>query len=119
MGTEVTATCECSVNVTIPIGGGMGNFGTRCYFPCLCEGCHDIVKVNLLATIKRCPKCRSKNLVPYDDPRLSDSPGQHTVAEWSMQDELGRDLRLTDGNYRCPKCGKLTLRFTDSGVVWD
>jgi hypothetical protein len=26
---------------------------------------------------------------------------------------------LTDGHYRCPKCGKFELRFKDGGIVWD
>lgn len=119
MGSEVTANCQCGLEARILIGGGMATFMTTCYFPCLCEGCHNVVQVNLLGKTKRCPKCRGANLIPYDDPQLSESLGQHALVEWNMQRQLGRELKLTDGNYRCPKCQKMTLRFADSGLCWD
>jgi hypothetical protein len=46
MGSEVIAKCRCGFDTRISIGGGMRNFMTTCYFPCLCEGCHNIVQVN-------------------------------------------------------------------------
>jgi Zn finger protein HypA/HybF involved in hydrogenase expression len=96
----------------------METFMTTCYFPCLCEHCHSVVRINLLGKTKRCPKCRSPNTIPYNDPELSKSLGRHLVAEWSIP-ELGRELKLTDGNYRCPRCRKMMLRFSDSGLCWD
>jgi len=119
MGSEVRATCECGLDTRILIGGGMENFISTCYFPCLCEACHDIVPVNLIAKRKRCPKCRGTKLIPYDDLRLSGLPGERTVAEWNVREQLGGELRLTDGSYKCPKCHELTLRFADSGLCWD
>ena len=71
MGSEVTAACQCGLDVRILVGGGM-----------------------------------------------SESPGQHAVAEWNMQGQLGRELMLTDGNYMCPKCNKFSLRFSES-CLWD
>jgi len=118
MGSEVTATCQCGLNVSILIGGGMSDFTTTCYFPCLCETCHNIVQVNLLAKTRQCPECKSTALIAYDDPRLSESPGQHAVAEWNMQGQLGRELMLTDGDYMCPKCNKFSLSFEES-CLWD
>ena len=119
MGSQITARCECGVQAEVLIGGGMMNFTTTCFFPCLCANCQGIVQVNLLAKSLRCPQCRARNPIPYDDPSLSKSPGDHLVASWNMQDQLGRELVLTDGKYRCPKCGKMTLEFVDSGLCWD
>jgi len=119
MGSQVTATCRCGFKTKILIGGGMANFTTICYFPCLCEGCHNIVQVNLLAKPKQCPNCHKTTLIPYDDPRLSKSPGKHAVVEWKMQGRVGRKLILTNGNYMCPKCNKMLMCFRDSGLCWD
>ncbi len=119
MGSEVKAKCSCGVEADILIGGGMMDFMTTCFFPCLCEKCHNIVQVNLLAKRRRCPKCKTSNPIPYDDTRLSESPGQDHVATWNMQEQLGRELILTDGKYRCPKCGKMALEFFDSGLCFD
>ena len=119
MGSQVTAQCECGVKATLGIGGGMANFMHTCLFPCLCENCQSLVQVNLLAKEPRCPQCGATNVTAYDDPRLVGSPGQRVVAQWNMREQLGRELLLTDGNYRCPKCRGMTLRFADSGLCWD
>jgi hypothetical protein len=118
MGSEVTAKCRCGVDANMMIGGGMVNFMTTCYFPCLCDRCHAIVQVNLLAKRKRCPQCKSTKVIPYDDPTLSECTGKRTVVSWNMEEQLGRDLKLTNGKYQCPECGKMTLRFTECSQ-WD
>jgi hypothetical protein len=119
MGSEVTAQCECGVRANLLIGGGMANFKTVCAFPCLCESCHNIVQANLLAKPLLCPHCRATNLTPYDDPQVIGELGQRVVAQWNMRDQLGRKLCLTDGKYKCPKCGLMTLRFASSGICFD
>ncbi len=119
MGSQVIAACKCGANAIILIGGGMFNFMETCYFPCMCKGCHEVVQANLLAKEARCPQCRARNPIPYDDPRLLGEPGSYHVAEWRMTDKLDRDLVLTDGKYMCPKCGKMSLGFRDSGLCWD
>jgi Zn finger protein HypA/HybF involved in hydrogenase expression len=144
MGLAVTAKCQCGVDAEIWIGGGMHNCGTTCFFPCQCEGCHNVVQVNLLAKEIRCPKCGSAKITPYDDPKLSETQraktlrkllrmfsmfkypsstdkGGHIVAEFHVKQQLGRTLKLTDRNYRCPKCQELTLRFgqRDPLLLWD
>ena len=119
MGSEVTAQCECGVEVSILVGGGMADLGTICYFPCLCDQCNNVVQGDLLATKSRCPDCGAANPVPYDDPQLAGSLGDEIVAEWNMEEQLGRNLRLTDGSYTCPRCSKKTLRFVGSGKCWD
>ncbi len=119
MGTEVTASCEgCGYEPTSRVGGGMRDFTTTCWFPCLCEDCGELVEVNLLGRSGRCPKCRGERVTAYDDPVLQRSSEQErfSVADWDMSDELGRQLVLTDGEYRCPKCGEMTLRFRMSAL---
>ena len=118
MGSEVTASCRCGLKANVLIGGGMADFTTTCYFPCLCETCHDVVQVNLLAETPACPICQGSSIVPYDDPRLSGSRGKDNVAEWSVA-ELGRPLVLTNGTYKCPRCNNKSLRFQGGGHMWD
>jgi Zn finger protein HypA/HybF involved in hydrogenase expression len=118
MGSQVIAKCDCGVEESILIGGGMFT-ETLCYFPCLCESCHRIVEVNLLDRPVSCPACHAPDPIPYDDPRLLGAAGRHMVADWYMKAELGRELVLTDGKYRCPKCGKMSLEFSEGGLYWD
>jgi len=99
MGSQVVATCRCGIEAKILIGGGMLDFGTICYFPCLCETYHDIVQADLLEKTKQCPICKSKTLIPYDDPRLSKTPGKRKVKECTLGGKRGRELILTNGNY--------------------
>ena len=119
MGSQVVATCKCGVEASILIGGGMLNFMTTCFFPCFCESCQGIVQVNLLAKETRCPECQAYNPIPYDDPRLRDAPGQRRVAVWNVINKLGRELELTNGRYKCPKCGKMSLEFKEGSLCWD
>ncbi len=119
MGSQVVAECNCGVKASILIGGGMLNFMDTCYFPCMCESCNRVVQVNLLDKETRCPDCQAQNPIPYDDPRLLGTPGNHHVAQWRVIRQLDRNLVLTDGKYKCPKCGKMSLEFSDSGLSWD
>ena len=108
-----------AASTTLMIGGGRANFMTTCALPCLCESCHNIVQANLLARPPLCPQCRATNLTPYDAPQVVGSLGPRVVAQWNMRDQLGRELCLTDGYYKCPKCGQMTLRFARTGLCWD
>ena len=119
MGSQVVARCDCGVEESILIGGGMMDFQTTCLFPCLCENCHSVVQVNLFSKALKCPQCGAPDPIPYDDARLSELPGNHTVAQWNTAAHLGRELVLTDGKYRCPECGRMSLEFSDAGVCWD
>ena len=118
MGSEVLASCPCGFEGSSLIGGGMKDFTTKCYFPCLCEQCSSFCELNVFAEDLRCPKCGSANMVPYDDPRLAGEPGQHNVASWWAESELSRELKLTNGTYRCPQCHKMTLTFSP-GMLFD
>lgn len=97
----------------------MMDFTTTCYFPCLCENCEEVVQGNLLSRRPRCPTCGTTRLISYDDSRLISKRGLNDIAEWNMQDRLGRILVITDGNYYCPQCKSSNLRFLDSGICWD
>jgi hypothetical protein len=119
MGSEVMARCECGVEAEIMIGGGMLDFMTTCYFPCLCESCQAVVQSNLLEEPPRCPECGAENPTPYDDKSVIGAEGENVVADWNLQGKLSRELILTDGNYKCPKCRNMTLHFSDSGLCWD
>lgn len=97
----------------------MLDFDTRCMFPCLCESCRKMEPVDLLAKRPYCPDCRSaRALIPYDDPALNDGSETRTVFDWQVDERLGRVLKLTDANYRCPRCGKMSMKFEDVGC-WD
>jgi predicted RNA-binding Zn-ribbon protein involved in translation (DUF1610 family) len=97
----------------------MATFETVCYFPGLCQSCRGVVQMDLLAKEGQCPDCEARDVIPYDDARLSQAPGRHVVAEWRMQEQLGRNLVLTDGNYKCPSCGMVSLRFSNDRLCWD
>ncbi len=119
MGTKVKAMCNCGVNTDILIGGGMRSFKYECLFPCLCENCEEVVEVNLLIGNLRCPKCRSANLIPYDDERVIGVKGDREIINWNARWKLGRELILTNGLYKCPKCKNLTLGFRRLMFNWD
>lgn len=70
-----------------------------------------MVTVNLLSEPAWCPACGSTDVVPYDQPELIGTRGTHDGVNWSMEDEPGRNMVLTNGNYLCPACQGLSLRF--------
>ena len=119
MGSEVVIRCPCGLSSRLFIGGGMATHEEICLFPCFCERCRKLVQVNLLAQPRHCPACHATEVIPYDDPALTGRIGPHEVASWNVEKPLGRRLVLTDGTYKCPDCGKMTLRFSHSGVCWD
>lgn len=119
MGSSVKATCECGYEQPFQIGGGIATFRELCLFPCLCRNCKQIVGANLLQRPLACPECQSRNIVPYDQPELIEKEGSEVVASWGLKDDIGRELKLTNGFYYCPHCDTYRLRFTDFGILWD
>jgi Zn finger protein HypA/HybF involved in hydrogenase expression len=119
MGSQLIAKCKCGVETTTSIGGGMYNFETLSFFPYLCEHCHAVVQVNRLAKRKQCPKRNNTKVIPYDDPRLSEQPGKLKAKKGNAKEQFGKKVELTDGNYRCPQCGKMTLRFFVGPLMLD
>lgn len=145
MGSKVKAVCKCGVNNDILIGGGMSTFQHTEYFPCLCEDCKDVVQVNLRKNkvvisefknsinaseiIERyknyksgmipsnelkltCPKCSGNNVVSYTDSSIIAKVGEKEVAR-------SFDNILTDGDYKCPRCNEMTLKFLPLFYMWD
>lgn len=118
MGSEVIAKCSCGFTSNISIGYGMAS-PYVCYFPCLCNNCHNIVQMNLHSVPLKCPDCGTENPIPYDNPSLLNFVGSNTVDSCNMDGKFGRKLILTDGKYKCPKCNNMTLQFSKDFLLWD
>ena len=128
MGTSVQATCECGFNEDFSIGGGF--VGNQFLFPCLCRHCKRIVEANLLNKRVVCPKCRRKNIVPYDQAELVQQENGEVVESWcerKLTQENGEvveswcERKLTDDPHYCPLCDSFRLRFSKSKIqiMWD
>jgi hypothetical protein len=116
LGTVLLAKCACGFEVETTVGAGRFTHRTICNFPCMCKRCQNMVTANLLASPPVCPDCGSTDIVPYDQPELIGALGPLTQASWSVRDSLGRDLVLTNGRYRCPKCADMSLSFSATGL---
>jgi len=90
-----------------------------CYFPAYCDRCRELVEANLLAKPVECPMCGSSPVIPYDDEKLVGEIGEEEVESWNMEEDLGRELVLTDGTYFCPSCEEFKLRFKHGMLCWD
>lgn len=112
MGSQVKAMCECGYTKELLIGSGRLNFKTLEYFPCYCDGCHEMVQGNLKADKLICPNCSSQKVTPYNNKYLIGKIGSQIV-------EQSFDNVLTDGFYKCPKCNELKLQFFQGGILWD
>lgn len=119
MGSLVIAVCECGYMAKSAIGGGMATFMEICYFPAYCEVCLELVEANLLAKPVECPVCDSSQVIPYDDEKLIGEIGEEEVEAWNMEEQLDRELVLTDGTYFCPSCEEFKLRFKPGMLCWD
>ena len=118
MGSILKARCPCGFDVPMMLGGGMRSHEELCAFPALCGACGGFQVVNLLSRSLRCLGCGGEKIVAYDDPSLAGTPGGSDFFSWNLARELGRSPRLSDGTYRCPKCGQTRLRFEATGF-WD
>ena len=119
MGSAVIAICECGYMAESAIGGGMATFKEICYFPVYCEVCLELVEANLLAKPVKCPACEGSRVIPYDNVKLIGEIGENEIESWNMEEDLGRELVLTDGTYFCPSCEEFKLRFKHGMVNWD
>jgi hypothetical protein len=119
MGASVHVRCKCGYQAdNLPIGGGMSDFQFSCSFPVFCTGCQRLVLANLLDTPPTCPDCRGAGVLPYDCQELQRRAGEEVVS-WNMNNELGRVLTLTDGEYFCPSCREYNLSFRKAHLMWD
>ena len=119
MGSLVIAVCECGYTAESAVGGGMATFKEICYFPAYCEQCHELVEADLLARPVNCPVCEGTPVTPYNDEKLIGEIGEEEVESWNMEEDLGRELVLTNGTYFCPACEEFKLRFKPGMLCWD
>ncbi|MDP3314383.1 hypothetical protein [Lutibacter sp.] len=118
MGSQVKVSCKCGLNKSILIGGGMESSSYECFFPCFCKNCSDVVEVNLLDLNPKCPECGEENIIAFDNRLLIGEKGKQVIESWHAF-ELGRELLLTNGTYKCPKCNTQNLRFSMGDLYWD
>ena len=77
-------------------------------FPFSCASCEELVEADVHKC--NCPWCGDV-ATSYADPVLLGKPG--------LRDELEcGGLKLTDGDYYCPRCRSFSLRFSKIGS-WD
>lgn len=119
-GTILKASCPCGFKMEgIFAGGGMSNFKTFCAAPAYCEGCKKMEVLNWLDDAPVCHACAGK-VIFYNDPALQEKTpaGSKPNLVFSWNTDKKGAFNLPDVNYRCPQCGKMTLRFEMTGN-WD
>ena len=115
MGSMIQAKCECGFDSgTIVAGGGFMNFRSMGMEPALCQHCKRLVMRDYKTKSSRCPECHKK-VTFYNDLKLQ-RPNEKqrrksNVYEWE-------EFVLPDGEYLCPKCGRMAMRFKVVGH-WD
>ncbi|MEW6334778.1 MAG: hypothetical protein AB1558_10945, partial [Thermodesulfobacteriota bacterium] len=116
-GSIVTAKCDnCGYDsVGLFLFGGKANFKTVCKFPACCTNKKVLVLVNLMADKLESEACPGQIPVAYTDPQMIQYPGTKTIASWNLPEPKNIQIRLTDGDYFCPNCGKFRLHFRHSG----
>jgi hypothetical protein len=119
-GTILRASCPCGYHQdNITAGGGMANFKSYCGVPAYCSACKTMEILNWLEDSPRCITCQAKPVF-YNDPSLQEklSAGAKPRDVFSWHTDKKGTLILPDVKYLCPRCGKLMLRFTITGM-WD
>lgn len=92
------------------------------FFPHFCEHCRDFVHVQInLGAERKCPKCKTTKVTPYDDPTLSECvEGPPEAADFCRNGSHFTDKEMTTNrNYRCPRCDQMTLHFKYTGVWFE
>ena len=141
MGSTIQANCPCGFESDgIDVGAGFANPGEICLAPAFSKRTGRIMSSNFWGKSVRGTK--SGHAVFYMDPSMHETcpDGGETeivyswagwnewscLVEWDGWDEGdGSDDRpgfvLHDINYRCPECGKMSMRFgeLDDQVIWD
>lgn len=104
MGTSTDAHCfACGYDTFLMLGGGRANHTTYAAWPVSCKVCSAVTTANFKQSPLVCQKCQSSNVTPMTDPQEWKGDGK-VIENWGT-------LTLTDGYYRCPKCGEFELRF--------
>ena len=89
------------------------------FFPHFCEHCRDFVHVQInLDAERKCPRCKTRKVTSYDDPTLSEGvEGPPEKADFYRErSHFAQKELTTNRNYRCPRCGQMTLHIKYSGV---
>lgn len=104
MGLSINAECECGFQSgNMLTGGGMLNFETTNYHPCLCRRCRVMFSGNIKQLPVRCFQCGEES-IPYG---TVDSESSFT------------DGGLWNGQYECPQCEKERMTFRMGLICWD
>ena len=119
MGSVLIAQCVCGYRTDeLDVGSGM-IYSNKELFPAICSHCKNVIVANYLDKTPKCPACKKKVIFYNDNKAISDdkvNDETDDIFSWSMLD--GRELRLPDIHYLCPKCGKYTIKFQHVGC-WD
>jgi hypothetical protein len=78
------------------LGRGMKTHKTVCWIPIYCRSCRVLQEANQFKVPITCPKCGGPDVIKYDAPELLGEPGE----------------------YLCPACQQMRLRFERAGW-WD
>ncbi len=117
-GMRVSARCACGYHKeNMPLFGGRANYKVSCLFPALCLESRELVLVNILDPTAKIRDCPGGSVVRYDDPLLAPAQKSPVVASWNLRDR-DTTVFLYAGGYVCPRCGKRTLHFVQTGF-WD
>lgn len=110
MGYAVTADCQsCDYTTRLWLGAGRNDHTTRADWPVHCASCREITVANYVQAPLACSRCGSTEVTKIEE--VAGSPGD-TRLTWG-------DLTITDGAYRCPRCGEPALRFSHRRVFFD
>ena len=99
----------------------MANHTTYAAWPVSSKRCAAITTANFKQSPLVCQRCKTRDVISSTD--LQWWKGDGIVAKsWGWLDPA--PLTLTDGHYRCPRCGEFELRFdTNAGghgmIMWD
>ena len=102
MGASYKAICECGFNKTARVGGSMSNYLTESTFPFYCEKC-GLVNLNICTKDIECSHCKSTDIVPYGDERVS-KDNRFKMVQWG-------DYAAPSSGNLCPQCKKFSLEF--------
>jgi len=112
VGTSADAHCtSCGYHTSLALGGGMVDHATYAAWPVVCDSCSAVTTANFEQTPLVCEECNGSKVIPMSDGRNWRGDGE-VVVDWG-------ELILTDGHYRCPKCGAFELQFVRGDVMWD
>jgi hypothetical protein len=119
-GTILKASCPCGYHLdNILAGGGKSNFKIVCSAPAYCAASKTLEILNWLDDAPKCAAAQAKPVF-YNDFSLQEKipAGANPPVVFSWNTDKKGTFLLPDINYLCPLCGKMTLRFAQTGF-WD